>query len=310
MDRNTQARRTSPQRWGTTASELLTIESTDGWRKTHASLSFYLSDLAKDQNKTKSMFWRLLAAGHEYNRLRAKLDPGGKEFPALEDPGVKASPESLELVNKISRVAPTHVVEMAQRKAMRGEISRRELRTLWLAYRPVLGGKTARGRIVAPRYDKHNQAMRRALIEANSLALLAQNGPDWLGSGAPYVYKIVHISGDDRLRHLYPMVPAAVVLFADGERDDLQLHGVEAGDRAEDNAMLEQYDPRKSSVDFLWFATPREFGKEDLAKIPREIGILRASANAIRVVRPARAAKSNEDDSKQLLRAILRETTH
>lgn len=310
MDRKIPSRRTAPQRWGKTASELLAIESTGSWQKTHASLSFYLSDLAKTEDKTKSLYWRLLAAGREYNQLRAKFDPQGKEFPALEESGVKASPESLELVSKIRRVAPAHVMEALERKAMRGEISRRELRTLWLAYRPVLGGKTARGRIVAPHYDSRNQTMRRALIEANSLALLARNGPEWLGSRSPYVYRIVHISSDDRLRYLYPSVPDAVVVFAKREKDDIELHGVEAGDLIEDNAVLDHYDPVASSVDFLWFATPRELGERDLARIPQEIGILRASADAIQVVRHAQAAESKEENKQRLLRAILREMAH
>lgn len=303
-------RQISPQRWGPVASELLHLEESGEWRKTHESFSFYLSDRAEKANKTKSLFWRLLSAGREYNLLRAKLDPKGRTFPPLEDPRIKASPESLELVNKISRVAPANIVESVQRKAMAGEISRRELRNFWLAYRPVLGGKTARGRDEAPRYDKSNWAMRRALIEANSLALLSKNGPGWLGANAAYVYKVVHISSDVRLRHLYPTAPDAIVLLARDEKSPLEIHGVAAGFLVGENSVLQHYEEDGTSVDFLWFVTPKKLFEQEVAGIPKAIGVLHAGPDTLQVVRPAEAASSDRFEREELLRVLLREASH
>lgn len=291
------------------AGELLGLEKSGAWSKTHGSLSFYLSDLARKEKKTKSWFWRLLAAGREYNTLRAKLDPKGQTYPPLESPDIKASPESLELVNKISRIAPSNIVEAVQKKAMAGEVSRRELRDLWLAYRPVLDGKTARGRIDAPRYDKSNWAMRRALIEANSVALISKNGPGWLDVNSAYVYKVVHISGNARLRPLYHTAGDVVVLFAGNENSPLEVHGVAAGYFAGDNAVLQHYE-EGTSVDFLWFATPKELSEQEMAKIPEEIGILRAGTDAIKVVRRADSAYSLGVKREELLRVLLNEVSH
>jgi hypothetical protein len=305
-------RRTSPQRWGAGASELLRLEESGAWRKTHGSLSFYIGDLARKENKTKSLFWRLLAAGREYNALRAKLDPEGRVFPPLESPDIKASPESLELVNKISRVAPSSIAETVQKKAMSGEISRRELRNLWLAYRPVLGGQTARGRVDAPRYDENDISMRRALREANSLALISKGGPRWLGVDTAYLYKVVYISSDAQLQSLYPAVPDAVVLFEETERSPLELHGVVAGYMVGNNPVIQRYLDDGTSVDYLWFVTPRNLSAQEIAKIPEDIGILHADQDTIQVIRRCseEEVRSTSLDREELFRALLREASH
>jgi hypothetical protein len=298
-------------RWGLDASELLKVEDSGEWSKQCASFSLYVTRAAQKKKKTKSSLWRLRSAGRYYNELRKKFDPTGKYLPRLEDPLVQASPESLEIVGKISRVAPSEFVEELQRRTMEGEISRRELRDIWETYRPVLGGKTARGRgIEAPRYDKRNGAMRRALAEANSLAPIVQRGPAWLGVlGSAYVYRVVHISGNDALKHLYPSTPDVVVLLAEKEHSPLVLHGVEAGFTVEGNKLLESFDRYSTNVDYLWFATSKRLYPQEIAKIPEEIGVLFTGQESIEVIRHASRISSGIDEREGLLRILLREAS-
>ena len=295
--------------WGSLAAELIRVEKMGDWKR-FGSFSGYIANLAEATKKTKSSFWRVLSAGHDYLQLRKKLDPAGKHLPKLDDPAIKASPESLEILRKISRVAPTELVTDLERRTMDGTISRRELRNLWETYRPVLGGKTARGRgMPAPRYDKKNWGMRRKLIEANILAQIVQNGPEWLpfGNATVDVYKVVHISGNDILRGLYPSAPDMVVLYAD-QQTPLTIHGIEAVSDVRNNAVLRHYDEKGTVADCLWFATAEPLGKADVASIPEEIGLLLIKGDSVEVVRSPQPAWTRRLDQEDFLRALLRET--
>jgi hypothetical protein len=205
-----------PKRWGVSASALHRVEDSGEWRKMgFASFPLYLESVARESKRQPSSLWRERSSGRLYNELRKKLDPSGKHFPGLSAPGVKASPEPLEIVCKIARVAPIKLVEDLERRAMEGEVTRRELRDIWETYRPVLGRRTARGRgQETPRFDPKDWKMKRALTEANSLASIVQSGPAWLGvDGKAFLYRLVHISGNNALCHLYPSTPDVVVLL-------------------------------------------------------------------------------------------------
>lgn len=58
----------------------------------------------------------------------------------------KTTPEQVEILTKISTVAPPDVVRALEEKMINGETTRQELRDVWKAYRPAKEGKTERGR--------------------------------------------------------------------------------------------------------------------------------------------------------------------
>lgn len=294
--------------WGQMALDLIRVEQNAEWKARHSSLSAYIEHEAAARQTTKSTLWRLRSAGLYYLDILRRLDPAGDRLPALDDPRLDASPESLELAAKISRVAPEHLVKSLELGAAEGTITRRELRDLWETYRPVLGGKTKRGRgSQPPRFDSQNHIMRRALGEANTLARVVQSGPEWLGlSKTPHLYRIVHISGSETLRNFHSAAADIVILLAEKEQSTLMLHGVEAGFSPDANPFLQSYDPRQIGVDYLWFATAKKLFPEESAKLPPEIGILHVSPQSIAVARLAERLYAG-DMREDLLRALLRE---
>ena len=294
--------------WGQVAEELLHIEKTEEWKKMGIpSFSTFMEETAKRSNRTKSTLWRLRSAGNFYKDLRQQLDPEGKSLPSLTDPALKASPESLEILAKITRVAPSEVLEKLQLRTIHGTISRRELRDIWESYRPVLGGMTKRGRgRQEPRYSHSDSNMQAALIEANVMARVVQNAPKWLRSPNLHLYRAVHISGGARnLQSLHPAVPDLILLTADKESSRLEIHGIEVGYVPEKNRFLQKFDPAQTNSDHVWFATGKHLSVQEIERIPEIIGILYVGTNGIETVREAGLLYPRNHE--EFLRAILKE---
>jgi len=116
--------RALPGNWGEAAAELIRVETSGEWKDTNPTFSLYISDIARIVDKARPTFWRLLGAGHTYNALRTKFDPAGSYLPSLESVRSKPSPESLELVSKIERVAPSEILASVQRQLLEGRITR------------------------------------------------------------------------------------------------------------------------------------------------------------------------------------------
>jgi hypothetical protein len=300
-----------PGNWGEAAAELLRVETSGEWKDVNPTFSLYISEIARVLNKARPAFWRLLVAGRTYNSLRTKFDPTGAHLPPLESVRGKPSPESLELVSKIERVAPSEVLESVQRQIMEGHITRDELRRLWETYRPVLGGQTKRGRgVKAPRYNALSPRMRSSFVESNILAIMARQGPDWLGiQGPAYLYRVIHLSVNKHLRNLQTSVPDVVVLLAENEDSPLVLHGVGVGSGPLQPQVLRHYEPNQVNVDYLWFASPKRLSAEDMADIPEEIGLLIGGPTRLEVVRPAKRSLSGGKAKENLLRMLLREVS-
>lgn len=300
--------------WGKIAAELLKIKNGNQLDRFNVSFSFFIAQLAKSREKTESTYWRLVKAGEVYSAIREKLDPIGKELPDLAGESVKATPESLEIVDKISRVAPADVLMATQDRAMKGTISRSELRDVWETYRPVLSGKTARGRqSIAPRFDATNTVMQQALDKANRIAPVMQSEPGWLGvTQIPYSYRVMHIPlGKDRLSAL-----SAVAMIAVSADDPIALHGLYVGDApppaisGQGNLGLEDsyFDYPSFGVDRIWYASTSALNEEEVGFIPQEFGVLQIRKNLVAPQREAQLLTPLPGARSRLLSDLLRES--
>jgi hypothetical protein len=299
--------------WGKIASELLRIKGSNQLSRINVSFSFFVSQLAKSRGRTESTYWRLIKAGEVYSAIREKLDPLGKELPDLIGESVKATPESLEIVDKISRVAPVDVLITTQYRAMRGMISRSELRDLWETYRPVLSGKTARGRqATVPQFDANDTRMQQALDKANRIAPLVQSDSKWLGvTTTPYTYRVMNIP--PRKHHLSSL--SAVAMLAKSADDPIILNGLYAGGAnfpaVLDQSNLDLEDPQLDypifGVDRIWYASISEPGEVGFESLPREIGILEISGKGILVIRQALPLAPNAGARSKLMSDLLRQ---
>ena len=293
--------------WGKIAADLLRVQHSEDWREAgFSSFSLYLGQEAKKLNRGKSALWRMISAGEFYTKLLKKLDPQGDRLPSLTDPELSASPESLELLEKIGRVAPSEIMEPLEVRTLDGTISRRELRDIWESYRPLLEGRTKRGRgVPVPQINRKSPRINLSLAEAHVLTQLLRLGSIWLSSGSMDLYRAVHIAGNLRLRNWYSKTCDIVILAAKDSDSRLELHGVEVSNILFCHLFLHRFSEHPPLTDYQWLALTKRISPNEISRIPSEIGIIEVASSGVRVVR--RAKKLDVHNNQEFLRSLLKE---
>ena len=265
------------------------IDQTDYWRNEAKSFTEWLKGHAESLGLKESTLWRYLTAGRYYIKLREALTGRGVSCPPLGELPDKVSPENLELLSKLARVAPDNALQRLAEQVLSGGITRAELRTVWQAYRPARGGRTARGLgVPPPRINLRNREQFESLTEAMVLTSLASGDPSWSGIRNPDLYELfMHISpesdGATPRRYIFD----AVAVIRDRKSDPLQIHGIEiaGGFHVNWSGKLEGMAPY---FNFLWIAVPEQAERIEKLTVPDFVGILRVMSGHVVVERPPR----------------------
>ena len=351
--------RASAQRWQKIAVLMLDCEANQLWAGAARSYTAWVRQVAERASVHESNLWRALKAGKFYNQVReqaqqaeqthaaqqAQLGDAERELqagrrqpiavlpdvpaamPALGDLDGKASPESLELIEKISRAAPPPKVAELVQRTLAGATTRQELRQTWRDYRPAVEG-TARGR--APKGQEKTPPTaadggRLAVLAADILQALRADGGQFidgrLSSKQWSVHTEVAVRGTTRQAR---RIDAVCAEMADAEQPRPGLHGVEIkvsrSDLAGDQKLTEYAD----FVDTLWLAAPAALAAEALALLPAWVGVLAfeaaagempaarpplqppPAASALRVARPAGAIPRKADLRSEVAFELLK----
>ena len=131
--------------WVNVAEFLLSNEEGGEWSATHKSFTDWLLDASKKMSLSESSLWRYYRAAKYYINLRKELQAGKISAPEFTDLPAKVSPENLEILEKIERVAQKSIFLDLAERVIHSNIKRDELRLTWIAYRKGLDGKTSRG---------------------------------------------------------------------------------------------------------------------------------------------------------------------
>jgi hypothetical protein len=294
----------SIQKWGVMADYLIEIEQYLEWTQ-RQSMTSWINDYAEKNNKQPSSIWRLLTAGKYYRELRGRFEVKGILLPALTEPELMASPESLEILKKIGRTEPPQLEEIEEQTLL-GKLSRKELRALWETYRPVLGKRTARGRNQPePRYRRHDEQMRTAHVKAGAIDAIRKSGTAWLGADKPYIYKVLSRKGVEELEQLADPMPDAFILHAPHPESEITIHSVFVQAVPTEQRNLEDV-RHVSGMDRLWIATPREAMTSPSKDFPEWAGHIRVTGEEITVMRDAKPSKRKSDKEGAILRALLK----
>jgi hypothetical protein len=186
------AARTSRLAWPAIGRLLHEAERAGTWRGSAENFTAWMREVAGPACGLKeTAIWRYLRAFRVYERLRADLLERGATLPAPEKLQTLISPEGLELLDKLTRVAPPEVTDPMAVRLAAGTLARKELRAVWEDYRPALLGRTAQGRgVPVPKVDARNPQAEAALMRGRLLSLLRRGAPAWAGAGAPDVYAV------------------------------------------------------------------------------------------------------------------------
>ncbi len=278
-----------PRSWAQIGHLLDGVDRTDYWRQEAKSFTEWLKGRSESLGLKESTLWRYLTASRYYIKLRDTLTGRGVSCPPLGELPGKVSPENLELLSKLARVAPDDVLQRLAEQVISGGITRAELRTAWQAYRPALGGRTARGLgVPPPRINLRNREQFESLTEAMVLTSLASGDPSWSGIRNPDFYELfMQISPESvgAVPRRYTFDAVAVV--RERKNDPLQIHGIEiaGGFHLNWSGKLEGMAPY---FDFLWVAVPEQAERMEKLDTPDFVGVLRVMSGRVVVERPAR----------------------
>jgi len=221
------------------------------------------------------------------------------------------SPEKLELLSKLGRVAPKDFIEKLIYDVLDNAITRDEIREQWRAFRPALEGKTARGRnVTAPAISRvKNPSVYKNLDEALVINALKAYGAKWINDSKHIMYEVKfhffsqHVKG----AFLSPHLPA-VVLYQQSLSDELEVHGIEmmsTYNRADD--LFKRLNEPASYCDFLWLACHKNipYSKDFDDYYPKHVGILVIDGASISVKQPALPCVQDFKKANTLLKALL-----
>lgn len=262
--------------WGEIALLILRAEETGVW-KLQDSLTFsdWLESLAEQLGLQRSNLWRYRSSAYfAIDLMQLSRSLSDSELIAALN---RTSAENLELLSKISRVAPDGVFRQIKDQVLTGELTRKRLRETWELFKPALGGETAQGRSRPPVVeDPDSQA---SVQHAIVLSQLAENGAKWLSPMGVISSKLMGLSsnaGDQSASGL----DAVIVARMEGGAEAL-LHGVKVIDSLEG---LEQFASLLRHCEHLWLAISKRNQVPDNINIPEQVGLVAVSEAGVEVI--------------------------
>jgi hypothetical protein len=300
--------RRQPRSWAQVSWVLDQVERTGYWEGRAQSFSEWLTSTAPKIGVKDSSLWRYLSAGRYYQKLRKTLRARNIRCPPLEKLPATLSPESLEILAKIERVVPEKLFEDVGERVLGGSVTRHGLREIWQTYRPVLEGRTARGRgMTAPRINPADERQLEMQKEATALTTLMSAGPEWTGIKDAQFYCTI---GDVTVPKAGPEKHAFDMLALVRETEDSSV--MMMGVQIKTMTKVVFIDSLAWYCDRLWLMLVAKAKIQDVAYVPEFVGILRADAGKLKVERPATdsypglGAKTGELAKELLMRLLQR----
>lgn len=285
---------------------LLDLDRREGWRGTYRNLTGFIRGVAEAMDMQESAVWRILSAGRFYASLGARYED--VSLPPLVEASKAVGAEHIELIEKVSRVAPRRVVANLLSKALDGDLHRDYIRSVWKVYRPETAGKTARGAglrgEVAARRGK--SPARDVLGRGSALFALIETNSDWTGVKATG-YKIFP---DPLLPKGAPSsCPDILAVVRDAGGCSFHFVDFVSKHLARPGRVLKgRYDGWLPFTDFVWLLSDADL-EQLVTDLPLHVGILQVRGGKIRVGRPAthdpRSGGKTGETAKLLVCAAL-----
>jgi len=296
--------------WGELSLLLNSIEKTGFWHRNADSFTEWIDKNASMFGVKPPMLWRIVTAGRFVQQIRNHLLTKNIQVPDLEELPDSVSAENVELLAKLERVLPEEAFANYAQKVFFGKVKRAELRSAWQSFRPTLGGKTARGRGVAPpRLNPKNPDEYKSLMEAFVLDALKSAGPAWSGAPAKSYYQVfLHVNPDGvkSFRGSY-MFPAAAIIK--NLNDEPEYHGFKFTSFSS-VGWQQQSDQDSDFCDYLWNILPpsvtqNKIIKNKILQQSSTVGVLDIKSGKVEVLKPAERSPEGGKDKAKLISALL-----
>jgi hypothetical protein len=297
------------------------VEREKYWARDAPSFSEWLKSFAPRIGMKEASLWRFLGASRYYQKLRKHLAGRNVPFPPLARLPGTIGAEHLEILAKLERVVPKRDFEELSQRILAGNVTRNELRRLWKIYRPILTGRTARGRgVTAPRLDLADPTHLTEQTLAKAIATLIAAGPEWTGIKNPQLYhpmSEVILPSAEGLKRRFSFDPKkgprkvpffdVLALICEGEDSAMMMIAVLFNSEIENGSAKVRF---ASYCDRLWLALVGNEKPPDVAQVPEFVGLLRVDADGIQVERQAsetsvELGKMTGETAKMLLLRLL-----
>ena len=223
-------------------------------------LNRVIDELSKALGLQKSNLWRFRKA-----LVAARKLWGASVIRSARDIPEHVSPESIELVEKIARAAPSELVEPISKSLFENRITRSRLRSIWQQIRHVVKveGRKAPTYSSLPQLD---ELRRQKLFEELCLEAIQKGFPQPDGEGRILASMLLqHQAGE------HP-VPDIAVITADDE-GEVRYHGIEVKTELGSRGGLGRLREMSRYFDYVWVVVPEGTPVPD-GRIPDGVGIL------------------------------------
>ena len=288
------------------------VEKTNYWEQTTSSFTEWLKSNAEKLGNKESTLWRYLVVGRYYHDLRKQFERVQLEYPPLLELPKHVSPEKLELLSKLRRVAPKDFFEKLLYDVLDNAITRDEIRAQWQAFRPALNGRTARGRrALIPSVNMGNEDEYKSVREAMIVNGLKAYGPSWLGAPRAKMYEVrMHIKVAQEPPKLSEKNIDTVVLYKADNSTGLEVHIVGTLASFLRHRVAEKFPSLSDYCDYLWIAAYQEGTtpiKEHkfIKNYPEHVGLIVVDDADVSVIRKASPCNKDLEKANELLKVLL-----
>lgn len=296
--------------WGQICLLLDAIEKSGFWQEEARSFTSWVENNSGTFGVKSSRLWKILAAGRYSLKIRNQLTSHNISIAPLNELPNKVVPENIDLLSRLERVVPEEKFYTLARKVFEGEIKRAEMRSEWQLYRPILKGKTARGKgTPTPRVNADDPVQIKSLTEAIIVDSLKTTGPEWSGHENPNLYHVFsHVTPNDKMaKSKVPIFTAVAVI--EPENGSPEYHGfcypihVMNGNLANDHSPL-------AYCDYLWIhpslrTSSGKISTKLPSKLPHYIGIAEIEEGTVKVVQSAKHVEGRGELRDKLSSTLL-----
>jgi hypothetical protein len=264
--------------WAHASLILIRIRDNELWRPEASSFSDFLKQLSIKTHRKINTYWRTIGSGEYY--LRAQKKRPFLKLPALATIGKSVSPENLELIEKIARVAPDAMIDEFLLGLVDGKIGRTRLKNTWDIFRNAVE-KTENIYIRRKDFKQPQKAKKSFIVDALLVSELLKLGSKWCCQVTPEVYKFfsyVRVSAKALGVH-YLLFIDAVAVVQEQSGGEVEIHGVFAASMNEEEGMgwnlrENELTAYRQFLDRSWIAVLGPVEEEIVATIPAHAGVI------------------------------------
>jgi len=266
--------------WRVLAKIILEYEREKLWKGEASSFSAWLKQYADQLGAHISNLWRFRRAAKAAFMLWG--DQGQRRISSLMDIPDGVSPESIEILEKISRAAPSYTVRDLATRLFEKTISMNELRMLWRKFRPALKGD-ARGRNkMAPRLFRGDARRRGKLFQNLVVESLEKLDIEVLGYGKDTPKKVL-----TDVKVIGGQFKIDVVMIIGTGTGDVEIHGIEVVERMT-SVKVKAIEHLKCYCDYVWGALAEKPTNDIFDSIDTGIGLFHVRELNAEILRKAK----------------------